>query len=141
MILSDFAKSMKDERIHQGLTFRELAQRTGISASTLCRIENGKINLKTKTADIIIEALGLDPDLSAMNEDITVDHLHLYFITFAIRREKEFTAHAGYIFAYDEESLSKLLNEQYGEVRIRSVHKIDIQEGTVLCGERWKRWK
>ena len=64
--------------------------------------------------------------------------INLYFVAFSRHKGKEWVCNSGYIFAKDEESLEALLNKQYGEVRIRSTQKVDIQEGTILYGERWK---
>ena len=64
--------------------------------------------------------------------------LNLYSIAFSRHKGKEWFCYGGYIFAKDEESLEALLNKQYGEVRIRSAQKVDIREGTILYGERWK---
>lgn len=63
--------------------------------------------------------------------------LKLYFVLFSVHKRKEWSAHAGYIFGYDEDSLTGLLEKKYGDVIIRSVKEVDIKEGTVLYGERW----
>ncbi len=63
--------------------------------------------------------------------------LNLYFVLFSVHKNKEWTAHAGYIFAYDRDSLQSLLDKKYGSVVVRSAASVTIQEGTVLYGERW----
>lgn len=65
-------------------------------------------------------------------------NLNVYSVAFSRHKDKEWFCYDGYIFAKDEESLEALLNKQYGEVRIRYAQKVDIQEGTILYGERWK---
>lgn len=63
--------------------------------------------------------------------------LKLYFVMFAIHAEKEWAAHAGYIFAKQEENIQLLLNSTYGQVYIRMVEEIPYKEGTVFYGSRW----
>ena len=63
--------------------------------------------------------------------------LKLYFIVFSYHKTRDWYGAGGYIFAYDEGSIQKLLEEEYGEVRLRSVREISITEGTLLFGERW----
>ena len=71
------------------------------------------------------------------NADIQ-SKLKLYFIMFAIRRDLDFHASAGYIFAYDEDNVRELICNKYGPLtRIRSIAEIDYEEGTILYGERW----
>lgn len=64
--------------------------------------------------------------------------LNLYFVAFSRHEGKEWIANAGYIFAKNEESIVPLLSKHYGEVNVRYSQKIDIREGTILYGERWK---
>ena len=66
-----------------------------------------------------------------------MNDLKLYFIMFAVHGEKQWAAHAGYIFALDEDDIKGLLSERYGDVNVRVVKQIDVKEGTVLYGERW----
>ena len=64
--------------------------------------------------------------------------LKLYFIMFAIRKDRDFHASAGYIVAYDKDHVRELICEKYGPLtRIRSIAEIDYEEGTILYGERW----
>lgn len=63
--------------------------------------------------------------------------LSLFFVLFSIHEEKQWAAHAGYVFAYDRKTLETLLNKKYGSVVVRSATSVNIQEGTVLYGERW----
>ena len=45
-------------RIQKGLNLRQLAQETGVSASTLSRFENGNLNVAYSTVLAVFEALG-----------------------------------------------------------------------------------
>ena len=67
------------------------------------------------------------------------DELNLYFVLFSIHKGKEWTAHAGYIFAKCPADIQLLLNRTFGETLCRSMEKIRIEEGTVLYGERWHK--
>ena len=66
-----------------------------------------------------------------------MNELKLFFVSFAIHKDKEWICNAGYIFAKKPESVSKLLAKKFGEVRMLALRKIDVEEGTVLYGERW----
>lgn len=66
-----------------------------------------------------------------------MDDLKLYFVTFATHEDKEWICNAGYIFANKPEQVPKLLAKKFGEVRMLALRKIDVEEGTVLYGERW----
>lgn len=68
-----------------------------------------------------------------------MDELKLYFVTFATHEDKEWICNAGYIFAKKAESVSKLLAKKFGEVRMLALRKVDVEEGTVLYGERWHK--
>ena len=63
--------------------------------------------------------------------------LNLYFVLFSVHKDKEWSAHAGYVFAYDRDSLQLLLNRKYGSAVVRSAATVTIEEGTILYGERW----
>ena len=63
--------------------------------------------------------------------------LKTYFVMFSVHRNREWTCHAGYIFAYDEESIKSWLDKKYGDTIIRHVIEVDVEEGTILYGERW----
>lgn len=68
-----------------------------------------------------------------------MDELKLFFVSFATHKDKEWICNAGYIFAKNEESVSKLLAKKFGEVRMLALRKIDVEEGTILYGERWHK--
>lgn len=63
--------------------------------------------------------------------------LKLYFVLFAVHKAKEWCASAGYIFAKDTASALKNLADRYGEVKLRSIEEVSVEEGTILYGERW----
>ena len=66
--------------------------------------------------------------------------LKLYFAMFAILKEHEYHASAGYVFAYDGDRAVDMLKKRYGEkTRIRSIEELKYEEGTVLYGERWHK--
>lgn len=64
--------------------------------------------------------------------------LNLYFVLFSVHKEREFEACAGYIFAKDEKDIQKLLDAHYGITLMRMAVKVDITEGKVLYGQRWR---
>lgn len=66
--------------------------------------------------------------------------LKLYFAMFAILKDHEYHASAGYIFAYSEDRAIEMLKKRYGEeTRVRSIEELKFEEGTVLYGERWHK--
>ena len=66
--------------------------------------------------------------------------LKLYFAMFAVLKDHEYHASAGYIFAYDRERAIEMLKKRYGEeTRVRSIEELPYEEGTVLYGERWHK--
>ena len=67
--------------------------------------------------------------------------LKLYFVLFSKKEGLQWTCHGGYIFAKDGKDIGPLLSIRYGtEINVRTIEKIDILEGTVLYGERWKNF-
>lgn len=68
-----------------------------------------------------------------------MDELKLFFVSFAMHKDKEWICNAGYIFAKKAESVSKLLSEKYGEIRMLALRKVEVEEGTILYGERWHK--
>ena len=66
--------------------------------------------------------------------------LKLYFAMFAILKDHEYHASAGYVFAYDRDRATEMLKKRYGEeTRVRSIEELSYEEGTVLYGERWHK--
>lgn len=66
--------------------------------------------------------------------------LKLYFTMFAILKDHEYHASAGYVFAYSRERAIEMLKKRYGEeTRVRSIEELKFEEGTVLYGERWHK--
>lgn len=66
--------------------------------------------------------------------------LKLYFAMFAILKDHEYHASAGYIFAYNRDRVTDMLKKRYGEeTRVRSIEELKYKEGTVLYGERWHK--
>ena len=66
--------------------------------------------------------------------------LKLYFAMFAVLKDYEYHASAGYIFAYGRDRATELLKKRYGkETRVSSIEELPYEEGTVLYGERWHK--
>ena len=65
--------------------------------------------------------------------------LKLYFVTFAVHKGNEYHAAAGYIFANTMGDAMDLLEQKYGEIRLRAIDEVPVEEGTVLYGERWHK--
>ena len=75
-----------------------------------------------------------------VEEPDSVQNLKLYFAMFAILKDHEFHASAGYVFAHSEDRVADMLKKKYGEeTRIRSIQELEYEEGTVLYGERWNK--
>ena len=75
-----------------------------------------------------------------IGEDFYPKELKLYFAMFAILKDHEYHASAGYIFAYSEDRAIEMLKKRYGdETRVRSIEELKFEEGTVLYGERWHK--
>lgn len=64
--------------------------------------------------------------------------LNLYFVAFSVHKDKEYVTCAGYIFSKDEKDIQRLLNAHYGMTFVRTAVKVDITEGKVLYGQRWR---
>lgn len=72
--------------------------------------------------------------------DAYKNSLNLYFVVFSKHEGKEWSGYAGYIFAKKKEDIESLLSVQCNaDVTIRSIESVDVQEGTILYGERWKK--
>jgi transcriptional regulator with XRE-family HTH domain len=52
---------LREARTSRGLTLRQLAERTGLSAAMLCHIENGQANPTVQSLAAIADALGCPP--------------------------------------------------------------------------------
>lgn len=52
-------KLIKEERVRQGLSLRELARKAGVSDSAIHNWEKGRNKLTVENADKILKALGL----------------------------------------------------------------------------------
>ena len=66
--------------------------------------------------------------------------LKLYFAMFAILKDHEYHASAGYIFAKNKDRAIDMLRKKYGEeTTVRSMKEMPYEEGTVLYGERWHK--
>lgn len=81
-----------------------------------------------------------DAKLAIEELDAYKNNLNLYFVVFSKHEGKEWSGYAGYIFAKKKEDIEPLLNINCNaDVTIRSIESVDVQEGTVLYGERWKK--
>ncbi len=61
-------KQIKDLRLKKGMTQEELANKTEVSARTIQRIENGAVDPRSYTLQMIAKALDVDFSLFAKNE-------------------------------------------------------------------------
>lgn len=61
-------KLIKELRIKKGMTQEELAERTELSARTIQRIENGEVDPRAYTLQMIAKALDVDYDLFVESE-------------------------------------------------------------------------
>jgi transcriptional regulator with XRE-family HTH domain len=59
--MNTIGETLETERKRQGLTLRELAARTGVSASLLCSIEKGRVNPSVATLYELATQLGVHP--------------------------------------------------------------------------------
>lgn len=75
--------------------------------------------------------------VNSFNQIKSENEIDLFFVVFAIHNDKEWSAHAGYIFAENRDEIDELLRAKYGEVNIRHCEKIKVEKGTILYGERW----
>jgi len=67
-MLSDLGKTIRKRRKEYGLTQAQLAQKAGLSRTTLSKIENGYFgNISVATLDNILSVLGLAIDLKTRN--------------------------------------------------------------------------
>lgn len=64
MTLETIGKIIHDERIRQGLSCRDLSKKSGVSPSTISRIENGHRKSQTKSFFRICRALEIEVDIS-----------------------------------------------------------------------------
>ena len=81
-----------------------------------------------------------DAKLAIEELDAYKNSLNLYFVVFSKHEGKEWSGYAGYIFAKRKDDIEQLLKIQCNaDVTIRSIESVDVQEGTVLYGERWRK--
>ena len=81
-----------------------------------------------------------DAKLAIEELDAYKNSLNLYFVVYSKHEGKEWSGYAGYIFAKKKEDIEPLLNIQCNtDVTIRSIASVDVQEGTILFGERWRK--
>ena len=81
-----------------------------------------------------------DAKLAIEELDAYKNSLNLYFVAFSKHEGREWTCHAGFIFAKRKEDIEPLLNIECGtDVIVRSAESLSVQEGTILYGERWRK--
>lgn len=81
-----------------------------------------------------------DAKLAIEELDAYKNSLNPYFVVYSKHEGKEWSGYAGYIFAKKKEDIESLLNIQCNtDVTIRSIESVDVQEGTILYGERWRK--
>lgn len=62
-VIMDIACRIKAEREKKGLTQRDLAEKTGLTQTTILRLEKGK-NSNLETLIKVAQAMGLKPDIN-----------------------------------------------------------------------------
>jgi len=68
MLLSEIGIKIKEKRKELGITQAKLAQKAGISRTTLSKLENGYFgNISVATLDTILSVLGLKIELKPRN--------------------------------------------------------------------------
>ena len=67
-----------------------------------------------------------------------MNDLKLFFVAFSVHKEREWVAHAGYLFVREGTSIHDILTEKYGEVRMLSMQWVRVTEGTILYGSGWR---
>jgi len=68
MVLSDLGTVIRKRRKESGLTQAQVAQKAGLSRTTLSKLENGYFgNISVATLDNVLSVLGLGIELKARN--------------------------------------------------------------------------
>ena len=81
-----------------------------------------------------------DAKLAIEELDAYKNSLNLYFVVYSKHEGKEWSGYAGYIFAKQKDDIEQLLKVQCDtDITIRSIESVDVQEGTILYGERWRK--
>ena len=57
---SRIARILQETRTGQGLSQRELGQRSGLTQAQISRIENGEVDLRLSSLIALVDVLGLD---------------------------------------------------------------------------------
>lgn len=105
----------------------------------LDKASEGFIHYSEKLEDLLRNGYVIE-NWNVIEEEIFSNELKLYFAMFAILKDHEYHASAGYIFAYSEDRAIEMLKKRYGEeTRVRSIEELKFEEGTVLYGERWHK--
>jgi len=75
MTLSELGEKIREKRKESGLTQAQLAQKAGLSRTTLSKLENGYFgNISVATLDNILSALGLCIELKPRNPFMQTQH-------------------------------------------------------------------
>lgn len=105
----------------------------------LDKASGGFIPYSEKLEDLLRDGYVIE-NWNVIEEEFFSNELKLYFAMFAILKDHEYRASAGYIFAYSRERAIEMLKKRYGEeTRVRSIEELPYEEGTVLYGERWHK--
>ena len=69
-----------------------------------------------------------------------MNDLKLFFVVFSYHPDgsRDWHGAAGYIFASDSYRAAEHLAKHYNSVSIKSIQEVEVKEGTVLYGERWR---
>jgi XRE family transcriptional regulator, fatty acid utilization regulator len=71
----NLASRLRVAREASGLTQAEVSQATGIAASNLSTIENGKVDIRLSTLERVLDALQVDIQLVPRNRRISLDEV------------------------------------------------------------------
>ena len=105
----------------------------------LDKASEGFVHYSEKLEDLLRDGYVIE-NWNVIEEEFFSNELKLYFAMFAVLKDHEYHASAGYIFAYSRDRAVEMLKKQYGEeTRVRSIEELKFEEGTVLYGERWHK--
>lgn len=105
----------------------------------LDKASGGFIHYSEKLEDLLRDGYVIE-NWNVIEEEFFSNELKLYFAMFAILKDHEYHASAGYVFAYSRNRAIEMLKKRYGEeTRVRSIEELKFEEGTVLYGERWHK--
>ena len=73
-------KAIKKMRLDSGLTQKQVAEKAGLSASWISRLENGQIDVEDITVVSMFKLLKAYSDVSQLSRDIFTDFKSAYLV-------------------------------------------------------------